>query len=122
MILVSSVIVASLLSMCILGVKYSLHHFIAILLSTLGIFVTVFNDLQDDKGHFSIRNAIGDLVALASGIFDGLSAVTNEYLLRNGSNFIAVSAHQGVFGSLFSLLAILCLGNLSTLLAYTGPP
>ena len=122
MILVSSVIVASLLSMCILRVKYSVHHFIAILLSSLGIFVTVFNDLHDKEGNFSFGNATGDLVALASGILDGVGAVTNEYLLRNGSNFIALSAYQGAFGSVFSLLAIACLGNVSALFTYSWPP
>ena len=122
LIMVSTLIVTTVLSLWWLRIQYFWNHYVALVLCAFGVFVTVYNDLRDAKGHWSFGNLSGDLLALLGALSYGVTSVISDYLLRHESNNFAITAHLGLFGSIFSLLALLALGELKTLASYSGPP
>ena len=109
LIMVSTLMTAMVLSLCCLRIRYFWNHYLALLVCTLGVFATVYQDLHDEQGRWDFGNGLGDLLALVSSLSQGVTATINDHLLRTGSNNVALLAHIGAFGCAFSFIVFLCL-------------
>ncbi len=104
MLTVLSIVMTTLLSIIWLKIRYFWWHYVAMLICAAGVFLAVYSDFFED-GHFKFGTFWGDILAIISALCYGVTSVFSDYLLRNGSNNIAVMAHLGLFGGLFSLIA-----------------
>ena len=83
---------------------YFWTHYLAILLCIAGVFLTLYSDFFTSDG-FDFGSLWGDILAVISALCYGVTSVISEYLVRSGSNNIAVLSHLGFFGFFLALTA-----------------
>lgn len=104
MITVLSVVTTTIMSIIWFKMRYYWSHYLAILLCIGGVFLTLYSDFFSDDG-FNFGSFWGDILAVISALCYGVTSVISEYLVRSGSNNIAILAHLGFFGFIFALIA-----------------
>ena len=104
MITVLSVITTTIMSIIWFKMRYFWTHYLAILFCIGGVFLTLYSDFFTPDG-FDFGSFWGDILAVISALCYGVTSVISEYLVRSGSNNIAILAHLGFFGFVFALIA-----------------
>ncbi|XP_072899751.1 solute carrier family 35 member F2-like isoform X3 [Hemitrygon akajei] len=94
--------VVMVLSWFILHSRYKAVHFVAVLMSLLGVGIMVCADFLSSKDQRTgINKLLGDLLVLAGAILYGISNVCEEFIVKNFSReeFLGM---LGLFATLFS--------------------
>ena len=104
MITVLSVVTTTTLSIIWFKMQYFWTHYLAIFLCIGGVFLTLYSDFFSSDG-FNFGSLWGDILAVISALCYGVTSIFSEYLIRNGSNNIAILAHLGFFGVVLGLIA-----------------
>ncbi|CBK19738.2 uncharacterized protein [Blastocystis hominis] len=90
------------ISLIFLHSKFSLRHYLAVLLCLIGLAVMIIHDAKNSSGTHRV---IGDLMALSSAVLYAVSNVCQEVLVKHNDwkEFLGM---LGLGGTVFSLLFI----------------
>ena len=104
---VFGITMATVLSILFLKLRYGWLHYLGLVLSLVGIVVTVWSDLYDKNGNLDFGSFWGDILAIFSSISYAVSNVIQEKLLSEGTPLFTYLSHIGMFDSALTLVFFL---------------
>lgn len=100
---------AVLLSIVVLKIRYLRNHYIAILLSSIGMGLCIYNDLwlkekREEDYSEEKSQIVGNIMALSGAFMMASNNILAEYILKSQRDVNHYLGFLGLFGSLVALL------------------